>query len=337
MEPLFIQTTPLGLPGVAVQGANYFSAPNPPYGAVFTYLLKDDLKSRQERRREQERAAAARGEDVFYPPWESLKAEDREEAPTVLVTVSDSSGKPLRRFSAPASAGLHRVAWDLRLQPPDPINGPEYQLDPDFPFSSPPMGPLVVPGTYTVTLSTLVDGQLKQIGEPRQFEVYGVDGAGTRTAAMLAEQQQLAALARSVLGAVSVIDETLDQLPFFKRAIDATPTAGPDLVAQVRQAETKLRDLRERLAGDPTLARRNEATPPALLDRLNGAMGNGWSRTLEPPTAQERAQMEIVNREFGGIVEDLRRVLDTDLRQLETAAEAAGVPWTPGRFPRAPR
>jgi hypothetical protein len=47
--------------------------------------------------------------------------------------------------------------------------------------------------------------------------------------------------------------------------------------------------------------------------------------------------MEIVNREFGGIVEDLRRVLDTDLRQLETAAEAAGVPWTPGRFPRAPR
>jgi len=331
--PLYIQTRPLGLPGVAFQGANYFAAPNPPYGAVFTYLLKDDLKSRQERRREQERAAAGRGEDVFYPSWESLKAEDREEPPTVLVTISDSTGKPLRRFSAPASAGLHRVAWDLRLQPPDPINGPDYKLDPDFPFSSPPMGPLVVPGTYTVALSTLVDGQLKPLGTPQKFEVYGVDGAGTRTAATLAEQQQFAALGRSVLGAISVVDETLEQLPFFKRAIDATPTAGPELVAQVRQVETKLRDLRERLAGDPTLARRNEATPPSLLDRLNGTISNSWSTTLQPPTTQERAQMEIVSRAFGGILDDLRRLLDTDLRQLETTAESAGVPWTPGRFP----
>ena len=335
--PLYIQSTPLGLPGVAFQGQNYFSAPNPPYGAVFTYLLKDDLKSRQDRRREQDRAAAARGEDVFYPSWDALKAEDREEPPALLVTISDSGGKPLRRFSAPASAGLHRVAWDLRLQPPDPINGPAYQPDPDFPFSSPPIGPLVVPGTYTVALSTLVDGQLKAIGAPRQFEVYGLDGAGARTGATLAEQQQLAALGRSVLGTAAVIDEALSQLPFLKRAIDATPTAGPALVAQARQVETKLRDLRERLAGDPTLARRNEATPLSLLDRLNAAMANSWSSTLEPPTPQERAQIQIVGTAYGSIVEDLRTLLDTDVRQLEAAAEAAGVPWTPGRFPRVPR
>jgi hypothetical protein len=304
---------------------------------VFTYLLKDDLKSRQERRREQERTAAGRGEDVFYPPWDALKAEDREEPPAVLVTISDSAGKPLRRFPASASAGLHRVAWDLRLQPPDPINGPAFQPDPDFPFGGPPIGPLVVPGTYTVALSTLVDGQLKPIGAPRQFEVYGLDGPGARTTATLAEEQQLAALGRSVLGTAALIDQTLSQLPFLKRAIDATPTAGPALVEQVRQVETKLRDLRERLAGDPTLARRNEATPLSLLDRLNGTIGNSWSSTLEPPTPQERAQIEIVGSTFGAVLEELRRVLDTDLRQLEAAAEAAGVPWTPGRFPRAPR
>lgn len=335
--PLYIQSAPLGLPGVAFQGHNYFSAPNPPYGAVFTYLLKDDLQSRQDRRHEQERAAAARGEDVFYPPWESLKAEDREEPPAVLVTISDSAGKPLRRFPAPASAGLHRVAWDLRLPPPDPITGPAYQPDPDFPFSSPPIGPLVVPGTYTVALSTLVDGQLKAIGAPRQFEVYGLDGAGTRTAETMAEEQQFAALSRSVLGTAAVIDEALSQLPLLQRAIDATPTAAPALVAQARQVETKLRDLRERLAGDPTLARRNEATPLSLLDRLNGTMGSSWSSTLEPPTPQARAQLQIVGTAYGSIVEDLRRLLDTDLRQLEDAAEAAGVPWTPGRFPRVPR
>src|SRR5699024_8784574 len=160
-------------------------------------------------------------------------------------------------------------------------------------------------------LSTLVDGELRPIGMPRQFEVYGLDGAGTRTTTTLAEQQQVAALGRAVLGAAAVIDETLARLPFLKRAVDATPTAGPQLVQQVRQVETRLRDLRERLAGDPTLARRNEAAPVSLLARLSATISNSWSSTLEPPNAQQLAQVELVGGSFSAILEELRRVLDT--------------------------
>ena len=115
------------------------------------------------------------------------------------------------------------------------------------------------------------------------------------------------------------------------------PRPAPSSWRRYGEIETRLHDVRERLAGDPTLARRNEATPLALLDRLNATISNGWSTTLEPPSAQQRAQIEIVGGAFGSILEDLRRLLDTDLRQLESAAEAAGVPWTPGRFPQAPR
>ncbi len=98
------------------------------------------------------RQLAKKNADVFYPPWDSLKAEDRAEDPAVIVTVSDASGQVVRRFTAPASAGINRVAWDLRLQPTDPVNGPPYKPDPDFPFTSPPLAPFVPPGTYQVAL-----------------------------------------------------------------------------------------------------------------------------------------------------------------------------------------
>ena len=51
----------------AFQGDNYFIAPNPAFGAVFTYHLKDGLKTRQERRLEAEKKADEEQDDVALP------------------------------------------------------------------------------------------------------------------------------------------------------------------------------------------------------------------------------------------------------------------------------
>ncbi len=53
------------------QGDAYFVAPNPPFGAVFTYYLKEDLQSLQEQRREREKKLEADGADTPYPGWDS--------------------------------------------------------------------------------------------------------------------------------------------------------------------------------------------------------------------------------------------------------------------------
>ncbi len=39
---MFIESSPFGFPGVAFQGANFYTAPNPKVGAVFTYYLNDE-------------------------------------------------------------------------------------------------------------------------------------------------------------------------------------------------------------------------------------------------------------------------------------------------------
>ena len=93
---------------------------------------------------------------------------------------------------------------------------------------------------------------------------------------------------------------------------------------------------RESLTGDPTRARRNEASPPALQGRLQGAIGNAWTSSLGSLNASQQEQIAIVRREFGGVLSRVTQLVDVDLKNLEQAAEAAGVAWTSGRVPRPP-
>jgi hypothetical protein len=90
------------------------------------------------------------------------------------------------------------------------------------------------------------------------------------------------------------------------------------------------------LTGDPTLARRNEAVPPSLQGRLQGAIGNAWTSSLSALNPSQQTQIDIVRREFGAVLSRVRQLVDVELKSLEQAAEAAGVPWTSGRVPRPP-
>ena len=335
--PLYIPSVPLGLSdaiGPAFQGAGYYMANNPPYGAGFTYYMKSALKSRKETRQAAEKDLAKKNADVFYPPWDSLKVEDREESPTIVVTISDSNGKPIRRLFAPSKAGINRFAWDLQLQAPNPVTGPVYASDPDWPFNGPPAAPYAVPGTYQVSFATRVDGVFTPLGETQRFEVVAIDGP--RPMATLADQQRIADLERSVLGLDQVVKEALGRMTLFKRAIDETPSADTSLQHRVRIVTNKLKDAQEALNGDPTLASRNEATPPSLLNRLNGAIGSNWGTTLEAPTPGQKAEIDLVRSKFDAIMSQIRQILEVDLKNLEQAAEQAGVPWTSGRFPKPP-
>jgi hypothetical protein len=224
----------------------------------------------------------------------------------------------------------------LRLQPTDPVNGPPFKPDPDYPFNSPPLAPLVPPGTYQVALSKRVDGIFTPLGAPQRFQVVDVDSVPGRTMASLADQRKIAELERSVLGTSALINETLTRVGFLKRAIDETPSADTSLAHRVRVLENQLRDARESLTGDPTLARRNEASPPALQGRLQGAIGNAWTLSLGALNASDQAQIEIVRREFDAVLARVRQLVDVELKTLEQAAESAGVAWTSGRIPRTP-
>ena len=65
---------PYGLPGKAFLGDAFFSAPNPPFGAVVTYYLKDEVKTKKKARQEREAETEKKGIDIVYPSLDELRA-----------------------------------------------------------------------------------------------------------------------------------------------------------------------------------------------------------------------------------------------------------------------
>ncbi len=81
----YIERQPLGDDGRGSQGASYFIAPNPPFGAVFTYYLSEELKSRKEARQEAEKPPerSRRGHSVSrLGRGRSRASRDRAEDPS---------------------------------------------------------------------------------------------------------------------------------------------------------------------------------------------------------------------------------------------------------------
>ncbi len=135
------------------------------------------------------------------------------------------------------------------------------------------------------------------------------------------------------MGANALTNETLTRVQALRRALNETPTADDRLANDARALEIRLRDIQVALTGDQTMSRRSEPSAPSLMSRLNGITGGLWSNTLDAPTATHRRQYDLVAGEFEKVLAQLKPVLETDLKRVEDAAEAAGAPWTSGRIP----
>jgi hypothetical protein len=114
------------------------SSPNPPYGALLTYSLG------------QAPAADAK----------------------IAIQIADDTGKQVRRIELngdAATPGLHRVAWDLRGDPP--AGAPQGGRGGGFGGRGGNAGPTVPQARYTATIGTLTSDTFTPAGKPVSFLV----------------------------------------------------------------------------------------------------------------------------------------------------------------------
>ena len=330
--PMYLESSPLGLPGKAFQGGAFYVGDNPPFGAVLTYYLKDDIKTLRKQRQESEKKLVKEGGSIVFPSFEALRAEEQEAPPEMLLIVKDEEGNVVRRLSAPAKAGFHRVAWDLRFPPANPVRLESGERDL---FGGGPQGPLAAPGKYTVTLARQANGVVTPVGQPQTLQAVPVgmtELSAQDQEKQLAFQRRTARLQRAVLGAAEAVEEARTRIQYIQKAIPQTPKADLKLSEQARNLDLHLQDIQVKLTGDPILASNNAPTPPAIVDRIQNVVGSHWSVSGAATRTWEE-DYNIAAAEFAPVLEDIRKTIGTDLKGLEDQLENAGAPWTPGRLP----
>jgi photosystem II stability/assembly factor-like uncharacterized protein len=321
------------------QGGGFYTAPNPAYGATFTYYLKEAPKTLKQKRQEAERRAEREKQPIKYPSIEALRAESEEVAPAVVFTISDSEGKIVRRMTAPAGAGIQRATWDMRYTPPiilnQPQGGPGGGSPPEggggFGFGG-PQGPLVMPGKYSVAMALRVNGVTTPIAGSQNFEVT-VEGREKMSVADLATlsdfQRKVSALQRASGAAVTAANEAKTHIGLLKRSAAEAPVDNARLVAQAESLDNEIDSIINSLRGG---RENSDIPPPSINDRIGYVAERIRLSTVRPSQTQIQ-QFELANSEFQPMLARLRKLIETDLPAFQKALETAGAPLVPGQLP----
>ncbi|HEX8185811.1 MAG TPA: hypothetical protein VF747_13690, partial [Blastocatellia bacterium] len=272
-------------------GHKWFSAANPPYGAVINYYLKDRAKD------------------------------------DVKVTITDKSGKLVRELKAPKDAGLNRVVWDLRTTPPvqprENPQGGEGGGGGGFGFG--PRGMRVAPGEYTVKVAAAGKQatQTVRVEEDPRIQINEADRGRLNEA-----QSKVYALQRSADGARRSLTNLKTQLTALEETMKKTPNVSAALTSAVKTVSDQVDDLQRKLVGDTgPLGGAGPPLPdePRPLQNRLGQLANGLDSYTAAPTADEVRRIEDLSAEVRALVEQVNKLIDEAVPNLNKQMRDSGM------------
>lgn len=309
------------------QGDAYYVAPNPDFGAVFSYYLAEEIQSLKDQRREREEPLEDANEDVQFASWERIEEEQLEDAPAIVFTVSDLQGNVIRHIEGPAGAGFHRVAWDLRYPALHPFVPEDERRETDS-----RAGVLAAPGSYRVTMQQRVDGTLMDLDQAQTFETVSIRTPtlpGSSQEERIVFQRQVDEISRAVAGTLGSVDAVLTELEALKNVLGRS-TADMALYDQANSLKQRVQKQRDRLAGNSTRSSFSAPGPMSVNSRLRHAAYNPHA-TAYGPTDTQRRSLNIATALYSEVSGALSGLVDRDYAALKRAADDASVPWSPGR------
>jgi photosystem II stability/assembly factor-like uncharacterized protein len=317
-------------PGVGSMGADHYAAPNPPFGAVITYYLKDDILTRKEIREKQEKEFEKSGQPVTFPGWEAVEAERREQDPKIWVTIKDQDGQVVRKLTGPWKKGFHRIAWDLRYPSSDAIaldRISEGERDEEE------KGWMVAPGSYSAWLSKETDGEITSLAGPVTFRVKPLrQGALTgsnpeQTASFWKEIDEL----NGTLTATSILlKRTFIQVEAMRKSVSLAKSDPGDLENRIQQLKQKLYDLDQQLNGNRSKEEVGEKDRANVRDHMS-FLFYGTSLSTYGPTVSHKEILKVAQEELEQIKNQLSEIHETEIPAITAVLSRIGAPWIEGQ------
>ena len=293
-------SVPGGIRGAGALGDREYSAPNPAFGAVITYFLRDSL---------------AKGGDV-------------------TLGLYDVAGNRVRELTANKKRGMHRVTWDLRTAPPYTVRRPANQVGEPQSRQRDPSGPFVLPGRYTARLTVKQGSGAATVSdmpiEVRSDPLVQLSDADYR--ALYDMRVSTGHLQATVQAAVRTAEQLKDEMTDVKVALKAS-TAPDSLTKQSDTIDGELADILKKLRGDPEaepVSDDKRVEDPSIQERVNNIaeeIGNVTSQ----PTELQRGTLSLASSDLQREVARINTLLQRRIPALNAGLDAARIPWTIGR------
>jgi len=312
-------------------GATYYTAPNPAFGATFTYYLKEIPKTAKQIRKEKEKELKKTNAYIPQPSWKQLEEEGREVSPYLVFTIKDAKGNEVRQLAVKAQKGINRANWDLRFESTRPITAKKFD-----PTKKAKSGMLAMPGDYQVEMGMVSKGNYQALADPDSFKAKTLNNTSLpakNRMALVSFQQKVAEMSRAIQGSTQLIASYHSKIAAMRMALLQTPALNSDLNARIQDIESKIQAI-DFLFNGVTPKASWEEIPPAqipITERINSIIETQWASTSDV-TQTQKDQFDILKKEFPVALKRLQDAA-TSMQQLEADMEKEGTPWTPGRVP----
>ncbi|MBT8393326.1 MAG: glycosyl hydrolase, partial [Bacteroidia bacterium] len=302
--------------GLYGQGDNNYKAKNPPYGAKFTYYLKDKLSSLKELRQKKEKKT----KNTNFPGWDKLEAEKRQQGPNVVLIIKDEEGKVINTVVGTNKKGFNRANW--KLDYPDKsgekLNGKS------------PTGrrTLVTPGTYNVTLAKKIDGNLIELAGPKEFKVVPLkEGAlkGKSYEEIESFREDYFAFSKELSGTNLKLSNCVKLVKAMQNALTKADEQNVELFRRVGDARTALLDIEKELSGDKTKGEIGQVSDDNA-NTYNARLASILRNSTYGPTEHHMNLLNMSKNRLAVVKNKLDRLYEDKIHPLKTDLKNAGAP-----------
>lgn len=322
----YLQRQVLGGNVKASQGDGFYTAKNPEFGAVFTYHLKQELKSKKDLRQDTEKEATKQDKALQVNSWEKLEAERTEVGPNIWLVVKDSAGHVVRRVKGTGNKGFNQVAWDLRYPDRTNVNN-KGRNDKE------PSGYLTPPGNYSVMLVKQQNGKFETLSEPKNFNVKRLHKGSLKSAEpeeLVVFWDRLSQLSRDLDILNQSLKKSIKRNEKMRTALSRSTSEPGVLDVELDKIMLELERLNSALNGNQVSNEIGEKPGNVTVGARLGAALTGTGMSTYGPTPTHVMSADIAEKELEIHQKAFKQLINVRIPAFEKKLYEAGAPWVPG-------
>ncbi len=309
--------------GTSSQGASYFTAKNPDYGAIFTYYLPDTFKSIKSKRQKSEKQLKKEGKNIPFPGWDALDEEKNEEGASIILVIKDSNDNFITRIKAPYKKGFNRIAWNLKVPNRTSLKVSKIEEEPSNYYYN----LFADEGIYSVSMFSKINGTIEALADTQTFEVVRIrenvldNPVTTDIETYVKDFKSFKSGFESVLNNFNNASKKLKAYDKASIYVNSNPGTLENEISTLKKEMFALKQL---ISGNSSKKEIVEKDVQSIASRLSVA-SRGFNTTYGP-TKTHMKSFDMAKMLFNRIKPRLTKFIDVDVPEIENKLMRAGVP-----------